>query len=60
RPLPYTVTVKYGPRGESRVEGRFDGTLFEAGPLGSGWRTYTNNGAVFGQLGGRFGIDGAG
>ncbi|MEH0629898.1 alpha-N-acetylglucosaminidase [Streptomyces stelliscabiei] len=60
RPLPYSVTVAYGPRGEDRVEGRFDGTLFEAGALDPGWRTYTNNGAVFGQLGGRFAIDGAG
>nr|WP_308184851.1 alpha-N-acetylglucosaminidase C-terminal domain-containing protein [Streptomyces sp. MNU76] len=60
RPLPYTVTAKYGPRGEKRVEGRFDGTLFEAGALAAGWRTYTNNAAVFGQLGSRFGIDGAG
>ncbi|WP_405893379.1 alpha-N-acetylglucosaminidase [Streptomyces sp. NBC_00104] len=60
RPLPHTITVQYGPRGEDRVEGRFDGTLFEAGPVDSGWRTYTNNGAVFGQLEDRFAIDGGG
>ncbi|GGZ10344.1 alpha-N-acetylglucosaminidase [Streptomyces poonensis] len=60
RPLPYTLTVQYGPRGEERVESRFEGTLFEAGPLAEGWRTYTNNGAVFGQLEDRFAIDGAG
>ncbi|WP_128381971.1 alpha-N-acetylglucosaminidase [Streptomyces cavernae] len=60
RPLPYTITVRYGPRGEDRVDSRFDGTLFEAGPLDAGWRTYTNNAAVFGQLGDRFAIDGAG
>ncbi|PIM72849.1 alpha-N-acetylglucosaminidase [Streptomyces sp. JV178] len=60
RPLPYTLTARYGPRGEGRVSGRYDGTLFEAGPLGSGWATYTNNGAVFGQWGERFAIDGGG
>ena len=49
-----------GPAGEDRVSGAFDGTLFEAGPLAAGWKTYTNNGAVFGQLGDRFAIDGAG
>lgn len=60
RPLPYAITVRYGPRGEDRVEGRFDGSLFEAGPLDPGWSTYTSNGAVFGQLADRFAIDGAG
>lgn len=60
RPLPYTITVQYGPRGEQRVSSRFDGTLFEAGPLAEGWRTYTGNDAVFGQLDDRFAIDGAG
>ncbi|MFD7818062.1 alpha-N-acetylglucosaminidase [Streptomyces sp. NPDC059785] len=60
RPLPYSIAVRYGPRGEDRVRAEFDGTLFEAGPLDAGWKTYTNNGAVFGQLGDRFAIDGAG
>ncbi|MPY46689.1 alpha-N-acetylglucosaminidase, partial [Streptomyces phyllanthi] len=60
RPLPYTIAVEYGPEGEDRVTGRFDGTLFEAGPLAADWRTYTDNAAVFGQLGDRFAIDGAG
>jgi alpha-N-acetylglucosaminidase len=60
RPLPYGLTVTYGPRGEDRVRGRVDGTLFEAGPVGAQWRTHTNNAAVFGQLGDRFAIDGAG
>ncbi|TPQ21768.1 alpha-N-acetylglucosaminidase [Streptomyces sporangiiformans] len=60
RPLPYTIVVRYGPRGEERVRTEFDGTLYEAGPLADGWRTYTNNAAVFGQLGERFAIDGAG
>ncbi|BBC37065.1 Tat pathway signal sequence domain protein [Streptomyces graminofaciens] len=60
RPLPYAIGVTYGPEGEKRVSGRFEGTLFEAGALGTGWRTYTGNGAVFGRLGERFAIDGAG
>jgi alpha-N-acetylglucosaminidase len=60
RALPYSLAVTYGPRGEQRVTSRFDGTLFEAGPLAEGWRTYTNNDAVFGQLGERFAIDGGG
>ncbi|MFC9804697.1 alpha-N-acetylglucosaminidase [Streptomyces griseoaurantiacus] len=60
RPLPYSLAVTYGPRGERRVTSRFEGTLFEAGPLEQGWRTYTNNGAVLGQLDGRFAIDGGG
>ncbi|MFF2851622.1 alpha-N-acetylglucosaminidase [Streptomyces sp. NPDC058001] len=60
RPLPYTLTVRYGPRGEDRVSGVQQGTLFEAGPLGAGWRTVSNNAAVFGQWEDRFAIDGAG
>ncbi|EKX62401.1 alpha-N-acetylglucosaminidase TIM-barrel domain-containing protein [Streptomyces ipomoeae] len=60
RPHPYTITVEYGPRGEERVSSAFAGTLFEAGPLGAEWSTYSNNDAVFGQLGDRFAIDGAG
>ncbi|MEU1038958.1 alpha-N-acetylglucosaminidase [Streptomyces sp. NPDC005907] len=60
RPLPYTIGVRYGPRGEDRVRADFDGTLFEAGPLADGWTAYTNNAAVFGQLGDRFAIDGGG
>ncbi|MER6689600.1 alpha-N-acetylglucosaminidase [Streptomyces minutiscleroticus] len=60
RPLPYTLAVTYGPRGEDRVRTEHAGTLFEAGPLPEGWRTYTGNGAVFGHLDGRFAIDGAG
>ncbi|MFJ9036184.1 alpha-N-acetylglucosaminidase [Streptomyces sp. NPDC102406] len=60
RPLPYTVEVRYGPRGEPRVTYAHKGTLFEAGPLDAGWRTYSNNAAVFGQLGERFAIDGGG
>ncbi|MFD5079327.1 alpha-N-acetylglucosaminidase [Streptomyces sp. NPDC058371] len=60
RPLPYSLVVRYGPRGEDRVRSEFDGTLFEAGPLATGWTTYSGNAAVFGQLGDRFAIDGAG
>ncbi|MDX6361245.1 MAG: hypothetical protein QOC85_248, partial [Streptomyces sp.] len=60
RPLPYALVVRYGPRGEDRVRSESDGTLFEAGPLAAGWTTYSGNAAVFGQLGDRFAIDGAG
>lgn len=60
RPLPYTIDVTYGPQGEDRVTTSYKGTLFEAGPLEAGWKTYTNNEAIFGQLGDRFAIDGAG
>jgi alpha-N-acetylglucosaminidase len=60
RPLSYTIDVRYGPRGEKRVTHQHRGTLFEAGPLAGGWRTYSNNEAVFGQLADRFAIDGGG
>ncbi|MFD3479226.1 alpha-N-acetylglucosaminidase [Streptomyces sp. NPDC058695] len=60
RPLPYELTVRYGPQGEDRVTSVHAGTLFEAGPLDGAWRTVTDNAAVFGQLGDRYAIDGAG
>jgi alpha-N-acetylglucosaminidase len=60
RPLPYEITVRYGPAGERRVRYVHEGTLFEAGPVGADWRTYTNNAAVFGELDGRYAIDGGG
>ncbi|MCF3119464.1 alpha-N-acetylglucosaminidase [Streptomyces arenae] len=60
RPLPYEIAVTYGPLGERRVRSVHDGTLFVAGPLSDGWKTYTNNGAVFGESDGRYGIHGGG
>ncbi|WP_407286248.1 alpha-N-acetylglucosaminidase TIM-barrel domain-containing protein [Streptomyces sp. BP-8] len=60
RPLPYGLSVAYGPRGESRVRAERHGTLFVAGPLDAGLETVTTNAAVFGQLDDRFAIDGAG
>ncbi|MBT2382067.1 alpha-N-acetylglucosaminidase, partial [Streptomyces sp. ISL-11] len=60
QPLPYEVSARYGPQGEDRVRSVRTGTLFVAGPLGSGWRTVTSNAAVFGRLGDRFAIDGGG
>ncbi|MGW3494767.1 hypothetical protein [Streptomyces sp. NPDC001020] len=60
RPLPYTIDVQYGPQGEKRITYQHRGTLFEAVPLAEGWRTYSNNAAVFGQLKDRFAIDGGG
>ncbi|GHH74559.1 hypothetical protein GCM10018793_16070 [Streptomyces sulfonofaciens] len=60
RPLPYTLAVTYGPEGADRVTDTHRGTLHEAGPLGTGWRTVSTNAAVFGQLGERYAIEGAG
>ncbi|MGW2228039.1 alpha-N-acetylglucosaminidase [Streptomyces formicae] len=60
RPLPYELSVRYGPQGEARVRAVAEGALFEAGPLTEGWRTYSNNNSVFGELDGRFAIHGGG
>ncbi|MGK5546070.1 alpha-N-acetylglucosaminidase TIM-barrel domain-containing protein [Streptomyces sp. URMC 127] len=61
QPVPYEVSARYGPQGEEPVRAVRGGTLFLAGPLSDGWRTVTNNAAVFGQLGAdRFAIDGSG
>ncbi|MEU9110492.1 alpha-N-acetylglucosaminidase [Streptomyces sp. NPDC048483] len=60
RPLPYGLTTEYGPQGEPRVRTARHGTLFVAGPLDDAFQTVTTNEAVFGQLDGRFAIDGAG
>ncbi|MFF8811949.1 alpha-N-acetylglucosaminidase [Streptomyces pactum] len=60
RALPYEVAVVYGPKGEDRVRTVHEGTWWIAGPLAAGLRTTTTNAAVFGQLGERFAIDGAG
>ncbi|WP_030786822.1 alpha-N-acetylglucosaminidase [Streptomyces sp. NRRL S-920] len=60
RPLPYEIAVRYGPAGERRVRHVHEGTLFEAGPVGGDWQRYSNNAAVFGELNGRYAIDGGG
>ncbi|MFH8605938.1 alpha-N-acetylglucosaminidase [Streptomyces sp. NPDC018029] len=60
RPLPYEIAVRYGPLGERRVRSVYEGTLFEAGPVSDAWLTYSNNAAVFGELAGRYAIDGGG
>ncbi|MEV7191526.1 alpha-N-acetylglucosaminidase [Streptomyces sp. NPDC093510] len=60
RPLPYEIAVRYGPAGERRVRSVHEGTLYEAGPVSSAWQTYSNNAAVFGELEGRYAIDGGG
>lgn len=60
RPLPYGLTAEYGPKGEPRVRAVRHGALFVAGPLDDDLETVTTNRAVFGQLDGRFAIDGAG
>ncbi|MFI9026136.1 alpha-N-acetylglucosaminidase TIM-barrel domain-containing protein [Streptomyces sp. NPDC053560] len=60
KPMPYELTVSYGPKGETAVSAVQSGSLFVAGPLDKDLRTVTTNEAVFGQLDGRFAIDGAG
>ncbi|WP_461010013.1 alpha-N-acetylglucosaminidase [Streptomyces capparidis] len=60
RPLPFELAAEYGPRGEPRVRGVHPGSLYVAGPLEPGLTTWTNNAAVFGQLGDRWGIEGGG
>ncbi|MGW6060118.1 alpha-N-acetylglucosaminidase [Streptomyces sp. NPDC055189] len=60
RPLPYEIEVRYGPAGEPRVTAVHEGVLYEAGPVGPDWKKYTNNAAVFGELNGRYAINGAG
>ncbi|WP_274557700.1 alpha-N-acetylglucosaminidase [Streptomyces spiramyceticus] len=59
-PMPYELSTTYGPQGEAPVTTVHEGVLYVAGPLGAGWRTYTNNAAVFGELDGRYAINGAG
>ncbi|MGW0560925.1 alpha-N-acetylglucosaminidase [Streptomyces sp. NPDC003016] len=61
-PMPYELSTVYGPQGEARVTAVQEGSLYVAGPLAEGWRTYTNSGAVFGQLADqdRYAINGAG
>ncbi|WP_328732638.1 alpha-N-acetylglucosaminidase [Streptomyces caniferus] len=59
-PLPYDLTVDYGPQGEPRVRAAQHGTLFVAGPLDPELRTVTTNAAVFGQLDDRLAVNGGG
>ncbi|PBC82032.1 alpha-N-acetylglucosaminidase [Streptomyces sp. 2224.1] len=59
-PLPYDLTVDYGPKGEPRVRAARHGTLYVAGPLDDDLRTVTTNAAVFGQLGDRLAVNGGG
>ncbi|MGW7367486.1 alpha-N-acetylglucosaminidase [Streptomyces sp. NPDC054841] len=59
-PLPYELRTTYGPQGEDPVTAVQRGNLHIAGPLAAGWRTYASNSAVFGQLDGRFAINGSG
>lgn len=58
--MPYELSTAYGPRGEDRVSDLRRGAVYMAAPLEPDWRTYTANAAVFGQLDGRFAINGAG
>lgn len=60
KPMDYELAVEYGPEGERRVRSPQRGKLYVAGPLEDGLSTVTTNDAVFGQLGDRFAINGAG
>ncbi|MFE3094819.1 alpha-N-acetylglucosaminidase TIM-barrel domain-containing protein [Streptomyces sp. NPDC059248] len=60
RALPYRLTVRYGPKGRDAVPVTQKGEAHVAAPLAAGWRTYSNNAAVFGQLGDRYAVNGAG
>ncbi|MFE7772435.1 alpha-N-acetylglucosaminidase [Streptomyces sp. NPDC057445] len=60
QPLPYELRASYGPQGEEAVTAVQQGALHMAGPLDAQWRTYASNSALFGQLGGRFSINGGG
>ncbi|WP_336318310.1 alpha-N-acetylglucosaminidase [Streptomyces lavendofoliae] len=59
-PLPCEVLATYGPEGEAPVTTAHRGDLYLAGPLDRRWRAYTSNGAVFGQAGGRYAVNGGG
>jgi hypothetical protein len=59
-PLPYRLTVTHGPAGSAPVAVTFPGRLYVASPLGPDWRTFSSNGAVFGELDGRWAIEGGG
>jgi alpha-N-acetylglucosaminidase (NAGLU)-like protein len=60
KPLDYELAVEYGPEGERRVRMPQPGKLYVAGPLDDELSTVSTNDAVFGQLGDRFAINGAG
>lgn len=59
-PMPYRLSTRYGPRGEERVAVTRPGSVYLASPLDPRWRTFTSNAAVFGQVGDRLAINGAG
>ncbi|NWF27644.1 alpha-N-acetylglucosaminidase [Streptomyces sp. PKU-EA00015] len=59
-PMPYALTTRYGPAGEERVAVTQRSSVHLAAPLDPEWRTFTSNAAVFGQLGDRLAINGAG
>ncbi|WP_307813903.1 alpha-N-acetylglucosaminidase [Streptomyces sp. N35] len=59
--VPFTVTATYEPRrGATRAKAVHQGSLYLAGPLDEGLTTVDRNAAVFGQLGDRYAIEGAG
>ena len=61
RPLPYELAVSTGRGAQQRVCGHAEGHACTWRRRWiPGWRTFTSNAAVFGQLGDRFAINGAG
>ncbi|MGV9313487.1 alpha-N-acetylglucosaminidase TIM-barrel domain-containing protein [Streptomyces sp. NPDC003691] len=60
RAVPYRLTARYAPEGEAPVSVTQSGEVQTAAPLAAAWKTYSNNAAVFGQLGGRYAVNGAG
>ncbi|MGW6455951.1 alpha-N-acetylglucosaminidase [Streptomyces sp. NPDC055078] len=60
KPLPYALSTQYGPSGQDRVSVTQRSAVHIAAPLDPAWRTFTSNAAVFGQLGDRFAVNGAG
>lgn len=60
RAMPYGLTTRYGPAGEDRVAVVQRSAVYLAAPLSAGWRTFTSNDAVFGELDGRFAVNGGG
>ncbi|GAA0610113.1 alpha-N-acetylglucosaminidase [Streptomyces crystallinus] len=60
RAMPYELTTRYGPEGEARVAVVQRSAFCLAAPLSAGWRTFTVNDAVFGELDGRLAVNGGG
>ncbi|MGW8952924.1 alpha-N-acetylglucosaminidase [Streptomyces sp. NPDC055709] len=59
--VPFTATAQYEPRrAAAPAKVAHQGTVYVAGPLDDGLTTVNSNAAIFGQLGDRYAIEGAG